>query len=139
MLIAIDAHSKWIEAKLMSTTATATIEQLRCMFAQHGIPETVVSDNGPQFTSDEFTQFCLRNGIHHVLVTPYHPLSNGLAERAVQTIKNGIWKMEGNLQLKLSLQDYTSEHHRKVACGITYKSTAEILPEFVTAELSTKC
>ena len=104
MLIAIDAHSKWIEAKLMSTTtATATIEQLRCMFAQHGIPETVVSDNGPQFTSDEFTQFCLRNGIHHVLVTPYHPSSNGLAERAVQTIKNGIRKMvEGNLQLKLS-------------------------------------
>ena len=49
MLIAIDAHSKWIEAKLMSTTtATVTIEQLRCMFAQHGIPETVVSDNGPR-------------------------------------------------------------------------------------------
>ena len=90
LIIAIDAYSKWIEAKLMSTTVAATIERLRCMFAQHGIPETVVSDNGPQFTLDEFTQFCLRNGIHHVLVTPYHPSSNGLAERAVQTTKNGI-------------------------------------------------
>ena len=90
---------------MSTTTATATIKQLvRCMFAQHGIPETVVSDNGPQFTSDEFTQFCLRNGIHHVLVTPYHPSSNGLVERAVRTIKNGIQKMvEGNLHAAKAL------------------------------------
>ena len=65
---------------MSTTTAVATIEQLRCMFAQHGIPETLVSDNGLQFMSDEFAQFCLKNGIHHVLVTPYHPSSNGLAE-----------------------------------------------------------
>ena len=92
LLIVIDAHSKWIEAQPMSTTAAATVEQLRGMFAQHGIPETMVSDNGPLFTSDEFAQFCHENGIYRVLVTPYHPSSNGLAERAVQTIKNGIRK-----------------------------------------------
>ena len=62
----------------MSTTAAATVEQL---FAQHGIPETLVLDNDPQFTSDEYAQFCHRNGIHHVLVTPYHPSSNGLTEQ----------------------------------------------------------
>ena len=71
LLVVIDAHSKWIEAQPMSTTtATATIEQLRCIFARYGISETMVSDNGPQFTSGEFAQFCLKNGIHHVLVTP---------------------------------------------------------------------
>ena len=86
IMVLVDAHSKWIEAHLMSaTTATSTIELLRSIFAQFGFPETLVSDNGPQFTSEEFRQFCRRNGIHQVLVAPYHPSSNGLAERAVQT------------------------------------------------------
>lgn len=125
----INSHQcpfKWIEAQPMSTTtAVATIEQLRCMFAQHGIPETLVLDNGLQFMSDEFVQFCLKNGIHHVLVTPYHPSSNGLAERAVQTIKNGIRKMEeGNLQLKLSR---VLLNYRITPQSTTGKSPAELL------------
>ena len=54
LLIVIDAHLKWIEAQPMSiTTEAATVEQLKCMFVQRGIPESV-SDNGPQFTSDKF-------------------------------------------------------------------------------------
>jgi transposase InsO family protein len=55
LLIAVDAHSKWIEAQpMITTTARATIEQLRVMFARWGIPETIVSDNGPQFVSHEY-------------------------------------------------------------------------------------
>ena len=85
-LVIIDAHSKWIEVfKMNSTTAITTIEVLRTVFACFGIPESIVSDNGPQFTSSEFTEFCGLNGIRHVRVPPYHPSSNGLAERAVQT------------------------------------------------------
>ena len=60
------------------------------MFATHGLPRAVVSDNGSVFTSSDFEQFMLRNGIHHIRTVPYHPASNGLAERAIQILKEGL-------------------------------------------------
>ena len=57
-LIVVDAHSKWPEVKEMKfTTTTATIKELRCLFATYELPERLVSDNGPQSTSAEFTTF----------------------------------------------------------------------------------
>ena len=57
-LVTVDAHSKWIEADVVdSATSTGTIRKLRQMFATHGIPEIIVSDNGSVFTSKEFQQF----------------------------------------------------------------------------------
>ena len=72
-----------------SATSSVTVERLRAMFATHGLPETVVSDNDTVFTSDEFKQFVDRNGIRHIRIAPYHPSSNGQVERAVQTFKGG--------------------------------------------------
>ena len=87
-LIVVDSHSKWLEVELMhSITSEATIEKLREMFARYGIPQQLVSDNGPQFTLQEFSNFANTNGIKHTLVAPYHPRSNGQAERFVQTFK----------------------------------------------------
>ena len=60
----------------METVTTSIIVQaLRTIFAHGGLPEQIVSDNGPHFTSEEFKQFCRLNGIKHVLVAPYHPRS----------------------------------------------------------------
>ena len=67
-----------------------------------GIPNQIVTDNGPQFTATEFEQFCKKNGIHHILTAPYHPNSNGEAERFVQTFKNTMQKEKGKMQLNLS-------------------------------------
>ena len=59
-LIAVDAHSKWPEAQEMkSTTAAKTIEVLRHLFARFGLPEQLVSDNGPQFVAEEFAECSL--------------------------------------------------------------------------------
>ena len=81
LLVIIDAHSKWMEVYVMtSSSAKATIENLQITFAQLGLPNTVVSDNGPCFASEEFKQFLKSNGITHVTSAPYHPASNGLAE-----------------------------------------------------------
>ena len=103
-LILIDAHSKWIEVHPMTTiTSMATIQKLRVTFAQLGVPETMVTDNGPSFVSEEFKLFLKKNGIAHVTSAPYHPSSNGLAERAVQIFKQGLKKLkEGTLAEKIA-------------------------------------
>ena len=57
-LIVVDAHSKWLEIEKMdTTTSTKTIEKLQNLFARYGVPSQLVSDNGPQFKSEEFQMF----------------------------------------------------------------------------------
>lgn len=103
-LVTVDAHSKWLEVDIMtSATAQATIERLRRLFTVHGLPDTIVSDNGSAFTSQEFKEFVSSNGIKHVTTAPYHPASNGLAERAVQVLKAGLRRnTEGSLEFRLA-------------------------------------
>ena len=87
-LILVDTYSEWMEVKAVTnTTSTGTIEHLRFIFATHGLPEMLVTNNDSVLTSTEHKVFLHRNGIRHVTSTPYHPASNGLAERAVQTFK----------------------------------------------------
>ena len=76
-LIAVDAHSKWPEVIPMSTTtAEKTVSELRKLFATHGLPEQIVSDNGAQFTSQHFEEFMKLNEIKHICSAPYHPATN---------------------------------------------------------------
>jgi transposase InsO family protein len=103
ILVIVDAHSKLIDAHVVASTSTsATLEKLRTVFATHGLPEVLVSDNGPAFSSTEFQEFTQRNSIKHLTSAPYHPASNGLAEWAVQTVKEGVKKMSGSLEVRLS-------------------------------------
>lgn len=92
-MVLIDSHSKWIDVKHMySTNASSTIDELRLIFGEHGIPEEVVSDNGPPFQSLEFKLFIRLNGVKHVLTPPYHPASNGAAERSIRIVKEALSK-----------------------------------------------
>ena len=94
-LILVDAHSKWLEARILSsTTSSAIISSLRLIFAEFGLPSLIVTDNGPNFSSIEFELFLSRNGIKHILSPPYHPSSNGLAERNVQIFKRDMLKVK---------------------------------------------
>ena len=94
-LIVTDVYSKWLEVYVVpSANSLSTIEKLRVAFSAHGIPEVIVSDNGSPFTSQEFSQFTKRNGISHVFSAPYHPSSNGAAERTVQTFKKFMGKQD---------------------------------------------
>ena len=86
--VAVDAHSKWPEVyEVSNTTAEGTVRILRHIFASHGIPHQLVSDNGPQFVAQVFTDFLKQNGVKHIRCSPYHPSSNGLAERFIRTFK----------------------------------------------------
>ena len=124
--ILIDAHSKWIEVELMSsTTSSAIISILRKIFARFGLPTTIVTDNGRNFVSSEFNEFLHRNGIKHLMSAPYHPSSNGLAERAVQTFKTNISKLtSGSLADKISTFLF---HNHLTPQSTTGLSPAELL------------
>ena len=90
-LVLVDSHSKWVEVfETTSTTTQKTVEILRRLFAAYGLPEEPVSDNDPHFTSTVFESFCKSNGIKHTLVPPYHPVSNGVAERVVGILKQTL-------------------------------------------------
>ena len=88
-LIVVDYFSRFPEVKaLSSTTSSSVINALKTMFARFGIPETLISDNGPQFSSLEFKEFSGVYEFNHVTSSPLYPQSNGQAERSVQTVKH---------------------------------------------------
>ncbi|XP_031553786.1 uncharacterized protein K02A2.6-like [Actinia tenebrosa] len=101
LLVCVDVHTKWPEIVVMkNTTAEGTVEALRSNFARLGLPEQIVSDNEPQFTSAEFRKFTEGNGIRHVTGAPYHQATNGLAERLVQSFKHAVKADKSNRTLE---------------------------------------
>ena len=116
-LVLIDAYSKWLDVKVVnSATSSATIEHLRSIFSVHGLPETIVTDNGTVFTSAEFENFTKLNGIRHIRTAPYHPASNGQAERAVKIFKEYLKKSskDSDFPLFVSLPDHTTLNYSSV-------------------------
>ena len=87
-LVVVDYYSDFFEVDHLATTSSqAVINKLRSHFARHGIPDILVSDNGPQFTSREFEKFARKWEFQHKLTSPYHSQSNGKAEAAVKMVK----------------------------------------------------
>ncbi|UYV65687.1 K02A2.6-like, partial [Cordylochernes scorpioides] len=128
LLIVVDSHSKWIEAiPMRETTTRKTIEQLRRLFSSYGLPEELVSDNGPQFTGSEMKGFLEGNGIKQTLIPAYHPQSNGLAERAVRTIKTALDKN------KRKIGDTIQDTLSKVL--LAYRSTPHVTTGKTPSEL----
>ena len=104
-LVVVDAYSKWPEVRYMSsTTAQQTIEVLQDIFATHGFPRLLVSDNGPQFIADNFVTYLCSNQIAHHKSAPYHPATNGLAENMVKNVKQWLKKQETELHFLLCCQ-----------------------------------
>ena len=96
-LLIVDSYSQYIEiAKLSNTSSKKVIECTKSVFARHGIPTTVKSDNGPQYTAAEYKEFSRTWGFKHITVSPYHPQANGLAEKSVQIIKQLLKKAKAD-------------------------------------------
>ena len=125
-LIIIDSKSKFLDVHASKNlTSSKTVEHLRKTFSNFGLPEELVSDNGPCFTSKEFKSFVDSNSIKHTLSAPYHPQSNGLAERAVQVFKQLFLKFTtGDVNLRLCRLLY---HYRCTVQSTTGHSPAELL------------
>ena len=87
-IVVTDYFSRYPEIiQLKSTTTQSVVTALKSVFSRHGIPETVVSDNGPQFSSQEFSDFASNYQFAHVTSSPHYPASNGQAKCAVKTAK----------------------------------------------------
>ncbi|XP_048582128.1 uncharacterized protein K02A2.6-like [Nematostella vectensis] len=105
-IIVVDYTSRWFEVKeLRSISSSAVIKVLQELFATHGIPQVIMSDNSPQYASHEFSAFAREWGFNHATSLPNYPQANGEVERAVQTAKNILKK---NADLHLGLLAYRS-------------------------------
>ena len=91
----VDYFSAFVEViELEDATSHSVIQVLKEQFSRHGIPDTVVSDNGPQLGSQEFHEFSLTWEFSHVTSSPHHPKSNGKAESSVKAVKQLLKKAE---------------------------------------------
>ena len=106
--LVLDYHSRYFELeKMSSTTCREVIIRMKAIFTRFGIPEKVVSDNGPPLNGAEFSLFSEEWEFHHVTTSPLHPKENGLVERFVQTAKHLLKKAKtGSHPPYLSLLEY---------------------------------
>ena len=126
-LIVVDSYSKWPEVFVMERiTTTATVNKLKEIFTRFGAPEKLVSDNGTQFVSRVFEEYCEVNGITHILTPPYHPQSNGQAERFVDIFKRAMLKMQGEGVVVDVIQKFLFSYRTTPNAQINGKTPAEL-------------
>lgn len=126
-LIIVDAFSKWIEVySVKSHTSAITAAKLDEAFSRYGYPFELVSDNAANFCSREFSLFLKQRGIKHRRSAPFHPATNGQAERAVQMFKKGLRKI-GTPERKPFEFNALLLRLRNQPSATTGKSPAELL------------
>ena len=116
-LVVIDKRTRFPAVEQTTTTSCgATCDRLRKIFATHGIPERLETDNGPPFNSTNFQKFAEEMGFKHHRVTPEHPRANGEAESFMKVLNKTeqIAHSEGrssNSALQYMLMGYRSTPH----------------------------
>ena len=98
----------WEIAMLNNTMSTSIIGFCKQQFSRHGIPDILISDNGPQLKSSKFTKFTRTWQFTHVTTSPYHCQSNGKVESALKIVKSIIKKSQRDKfrDLWLSILDW---------------------------------
>ena len=92
-LITVDFYSEfWVADTLPDMTAETIIERCKAHFSRYGVQEVVISDNGGQFTSEQFENFARDWEFEHITTSPYHSQSNGKVESAIKISKKIIKK-----------------------------------------------
>ena len=115
-LLIVDYNSRFpVLHKLGSTTSKVLVQEMKAVFAKLGVPNVIVSDGGPQYTSAEFKDFKKHWQIEHRVSSPRNPQSNGVAECCMQTMKASLIKtIEEGEDVDLALLTYktTPLNHR---------------------------
>ena len=115
-LLIVDYYNRFpVLHKLSSTMSRALVQEMEAVFAKLGVPNIIVSDGGPQYTSARFRNFTKDWQIEHRVSSPRNPQSNGMAEHCVQTMKASLIKIiEEGEDMDLALLTYksTPQNHR---------------------------
>ncbi|UYV61429.1 K02A2.6-like [Cordylochernes scorpioides] len=143
-LVDIDYYSRFPEmTQLDRLTANVVVRSCKSIFARHGIPETVVSDNGTQFgAAREFANFARQYGFQHVTSSPRFPQSNGMAEAGVKIAKLILKK---NQDPSLGLLEYRSTplengySPAELLMGRKLRTTLPIAPENLNPRYDRRC
>ena len=138
-LVVVDYYSRWLEVlPLKTTTANVVIRNLKHIFATHGIPEVLYSDNGPQFQCKETRDFATTYDFITDTSSPGFPQANGEAESAVKIAK----KLINQPDLDLALLMYRNTPHSSTGVspaealmGRPLKTLLPILPEKLQPQL----
>lgn len=138
-LLVVDYMSRYVEIALLSPTrSNDVILHLKSIFARHGICETLVTDNGPQFSGAAFAEFAESYGFHHVTSSPKYPQGNAEAERAVQTVK-GLLKKSDDPYLALLAYRVTPLQNgyspAQLLMGRRLRTTVPIFPTLLNPAL----
>ena len=107
-LLTVDYYSNFWEIDRLEDTRSATvIRKLKNHFSRYGIPEQLVSDNGPQFSSEKFENFAKTYDFEHLTSSPGYPQSNGKAESGVKVAKQLLKKAkDSGRDQYLAILDY---------------------------------
>ena len=125
-LLIVDYTSRFpIVRRLKSMSAQCVTEHFKSIFSEYRWPDTLVSDNGPCYTAEMFTNLMKEYAVNHIESSPHYPQSNGLAEKFVQIVKNLFYKAnEEAVDINKYLMIY---HNTPLAC--TSKSPMQMLQQ----------
>lgn len=127
-LVVVDYFSRYLKViEMKGTNAAKTIEALEGVFREHTYPETIRSDNGPPFASEEFSGYCESKNIRLVRTIPYWPQMNGLVERQNQGILRALRIAKAtNIDWRKAVDDYVYMYNT-TPHSVTEKAPMELL------------
>ena len=134
-LLVVDYTSRFpIVRRLNSMSVQCVTEHFKSIFSEYGWPDTLVSDNGPCYTAEMFTNLMKEYAVNHIMSSPHYPQSNGLAEKFVQIVKNLFHKAnEEGVDINKYLMIYrntplacTSKSPMQMLQGISQISVANV-------------
>lgn len=144
LLVVVDLYSRYPFVKTVtSTSAMAVIPKLDELFAEHGTPVTLITDNGPPFSGVEFERFAESLGFKHQKITPLWPQANGEVERVMRTLNKAIQiaSVEGTPRMRVIteyLRNYRATPHTttgKTPAELLFKRSIRVrLPEYSVPE-----
>lgn len=113
-LIVVNSYSKLLEIIPVSSMMSCIVIKALCrLFVMHGLPHAIESDDGTQFTSEAFCTFLADGLICHIISAPFHPVTNGQAERMVRTTKEALklLRVTGIITWQFFLLTHHTVHH----------------------------
>ena len=128
LLVMVDKFTKWIEAKPVKTAESGpVIDFLSGVVHRFGVPHSIITDNGTNFTVDEVQLWCKNMGIKLDYASVYHPQTNGQVERANGLIMSGIKPRLVRSLRTLGDADHAKPHYRIHTIFMVYGAEA-VLP-----------